>query len=123
MEFFLTLGTVEAHRNSIPKKVYVPFAPHTVENCESEVRPCHNNQVIKAIRLGWILKLRLNGAVLPVSQLGHSFLILTQATDGHPPTDACLFMQVDDGCEEWPVRLPPAGIRLNIRQVPLDSVH
>lgn len=71
----------------------------------------------------WVdIKLRLNGAVLPISQLSAGFLILTQATDGHPPTDARLFMQVDDSCEEWPVRLP-AGIRQNDRQVLLDSAH
>ena len=71
----------------------------------------------------WVdIKLRLNGAVLPVSQLGPGFLILTQATDGHPPTNARLFMQVDDSCEEWPVRLPE-GIHPNARQVLLDSAH
>lgn len=68
------------------------------------------------------IKLRLNGAVLPVSQLGPGFLILTQATDSHPPTDARIFMQVDDSSEEWPVRLPE-GIRPNTRQVLLDSAH
>lgn len=67
------------------------------------------------------INLRLNGAILPVSQLGHGFLILTQATDGRPPTDACPFMQVDDGCEEWPVCLPES-IRPNTRQVPLAPV-
>ena len=37
------------------EKVCVPFAPHTVENCESEVRPCYNNPVIQATRRRWIL--------------------------------------------------------------------
>ena len=67
------------------------------------------------------IELRLNGAVLPVSQLGPGFLILTQATDAHPPTNARLFMQVDDSGEEWPVRLPE-GIRPNTRQVLLAPV-
>jgi len=50
------------------------------------------------------MELRVNGHILPISQLGPDFLILTAATN-HPPADAEIMLSIDGHEDRWMVRL------------------
>jgi hypothetical protein len=50
------------------------------------------------------MELRINGHILPISQLGPDFLILTASAD-HPPTDAEILLSIDGHEDRWMVRL------------------
>lgn len=51
------------------------------------------------------IQLAVNGIILPVSQLGPSFLILKDAID-YPPIDAESTILIDGNDEGWRVHLP-----------------
>jgi hypothetical protein len=50
------------------------------------------------------IELRVNGHILPVAQLGPTFLILKKPID-HPPADAEIVMSIDGDESRWPIRL------------------
>lgn len=50
------------------------------------------------------MELRLNGHVLPMGQLGPDFIILKQSIE-HPPTDAEIFLRIDESERRWRVHL------------------
>jgi hypothetical protein len=50
------------------------------------------------------MELFLNGDVLPIAQLGPSFLILKTPVD-HPPADAEISLSIDGHERRWSVRL------------------
>jgi hypothetical protein len=60
------------------------------------------------------MKLRVNGFVIPIRQLGPDFVIL-DATADHPPADGEIEMSIDGHQRSWPVRLPE-GIATGQRQ-------
>ncbi len=52
------------------------------------------------------MQLLVNGASLPIGQMGPDFLLLDKAID-HPPTEATVVFRVEGYDEErWQVRLP-----------------
>lgn len=50
------------------------------------------------------MELRVNGHILPISELGPDFLVLRMGTD-HPPTDAEIMLSIDGHEDRWMVRL------------------
>jgi hypothetical protein len=61
------------------------------------------------------MRLMLNGMSLPIAQLGPDFLVL-DAPVNHPPANASVSLQVDEGERHWDVRLPN-GISLGCNRV------
>ena len=61
------------------------------------------------------MTLIVNGAALPIAQLGPDFLLLRE-TLNHPPTDATIVMQVDGNERKWTVSLPD-GLTAGIEEV------
>lgn len=51
------------------------------------------------------IALLINGASLPVAELGPDFLVLRVVVE-HPPCDAVVKLRVDDSEREWRVGLP-----------------
>ena len=51
------------------------------------------------------MRLLVNGASLPIAQMGTDFLLLDQPID-HPPGEATVVFTVDGSERSWPVRLP-----------------
>lgn len=51
------------------------------------------------------MRLLVDGASLPIAQLGPDFLLLDEPMD-HPPGEATIVFTVDDHERSWPVRLP-----------------
>jgi len=49
--------------------------------------------------------LLVNGASIPVAQMGPDFLILEKAFE-HPPVQAIMVLQVDQSERRWPINLP-----------------
>ena len=65
------------------------------------------------------MRLELNGQSLPIAQLGPDFLVL-DAPVSHPPGEASVILQVDDGERHWNVSLPK-GISAASRRVILAA--
>ena len=63
--------------------------------------------------------LHLNGATLPVAQLGPDFLVLKVPID-HPPVEAEISMSIDGDETSWPVRLAE-GISPTRRRTKITS--
>jgi hypothetical protein len=61
------------------------------------------------------MNLLLNGASLPVGQLGPDFLLLRDSVE-HPPAKATLVVRVEKTERRWAVRLPE-GISATSRRV------
>jgi hypothetical protein len=51
------------------------------------------------------MQLVVDGASLPIAQMGPDFLLLDEPID-HPPCEATILFCVDDSERRWPVRLP-----------------
>lgn len=51
------------------------------------------------------MQLLIDGASLPIAQMGPDFLLLDKPVD-HPPCDATILFCVDDSKRRWAVRLP-----------------
>jgi len=51
------------------------------------------------------MRLLVNGASIPVVQMGPDFLLVDAPFD-HPPGDASVVLQVDQSERRWNVRLP-----------------
>lgn len=51
------------------------------------------------------MELRVNGAILPIGQLGPDFIILDQPAD-HPPTTGEITLSIDGRERRWLVSLP-----------------
>ncbi len=51
------------------------------------------------------MRLLVNGALLPIAQMGPVFLLLDQPI-AHPPGEATIVFRVDESERRWPVRLP-----------------
>jgi hypothetical protein len=67
------------------------------------------------------MELRVNGAVLPIAQLGPDFLILKQSID-HTPVDAEIAMWIDGREDRWSVRLAD-GLRAEQRRARIASCN
>lgn len=52
------------------------------------------------------MRLLVNGASLPIAQMGPDFLLLDAAGSAHPPGDASILLRVDASERRWEVRLP-----------------
>jgi hypothetical protein len=50
------------------------------------------------------MELTVNGHILPISELGPGFLVLTAGVN-HPPTDAEIMLRIDGHEDRWRVRL------------------
>ena len=61
------------------------------------------------------MRLLVNGASLPVGQLGPDFLLLKTHLD-YPPADATMILCVDGNERQWNVHLPE-GISAGSRRV------
>lgn len=61
------------------------------------------------------MELRVNGTSLRVAQMGPDFLLMDNSI-ALPPSDANLFLQVDESRSEWKVYLPD-GISPKSRRV------
>jgi hypothetical protein len=60
------------------------------------------------------IHLHVNGYILPVAQLGPSFLVLRNPMD-HPPCEAEITLSIDGSEERWAVHLTN-GIRVGRRK-------
>ncbi|MHB1426147.1 MAG: hypothetical protein ACYC3I_23535 [Gemmataceae bacterium] len=58
--------------------------------------------------------LHVNGSVLPVAQLGPSFLVLRRSSD-HPPCEAEISLSIDGDEKRWTVHLTN-GIQVGRRK-------
>jgi hypothetical protein len=65
------------------------------------------------------MQLLINGASLPVAQLGPDFLLLKSPID-HPPADATIILSVDGSERQWHVHLL-AGISVGSRRVVITA--
>jgi len=63
------------------------------------------------------MRLIVNGASLPIAQMGADFLIIDSPID-HPPGEATIILEVDDSKRQWEVRLPN-GISKDSKRVAL----
>jgi hypothetical protein len=63
------------------------------------------------------MRLIVNGASIPIAQMGDDFLIVESASD-QPPGEASIFLQVDESESQWRVRLPQ-GISKDSKRVVL----
>lgn len=65
------------------------------------------------------MQLCVNGLILPIAQLGPSFLVLKNPID-HPPADAVISMSIDCCEDHWRVRLP-GGIQAGKRKTAISK--
>jgi hypothetical protein len=66
------------------------------------------------------MQLLVNGAVLPIAQMGPDFLLLDKPAD-YPPGEATIVFSVDGSDRRWTVRLPE-GIRAECERVLIAEV-
>lgn len=65
------------------------------------------------------MQLFVNGASLPIAQLGPDFLILRKSID-HPPADAVIVMLVDGRERRWGVTLAE-GLAADVERVTITQ--
>jgi hypothetical protein len=67
------------------------------------------------------MELRLNGDIVPVSQMGRDFIVVRQPFD-HPPAEAEVFLAIDESENKWRVYLVD-GISAGRRKTRIDPVR
>jgi len=65
------------------------------------------------------MQLIVNGASIPVVQMGPDFLLVNRPID-HPPGVASLVLQVDESVRRWNVQLPD-GISAHSKRVTIAA--
>ena len=65
------------------------------------------------------MRLLVNGFSIRVAQMGRDF-VLVESPISHPPSTACLILQVDQIERRWNVRLPD-GISADARRVAIAA--
>jgi hypothetical protein len=70
------------------------------------------------------MELRLNGRVVPISQMGPDFLVIKQSFE-HPPAEAEIYLRIDDSASSWRVHLVEgiSSVRRKTIVIPVASVQ
>ena len=67
------------------------------------------------------MELRLSGHILPIAQMAPGFIVLRETVD-HSPTDAEIYLRIDDSESSWRVHLDE-GISTDRRKTRVSPVQ